>query len=550
MKPEYTLIDYVRWMGGFTFEEKPFCDADALVLCDVIYFEIFDSGTSPGKTLRELIGAAPIHDPSIVKRLGGGLEEHPVFIQAVAESRRFGEIRVGSYSETLDHEQSIQFAAAAFTYNKLLNFISFRGTDDTIAGWKEDFMIAFTKTTAQDMALEFTKANLIEGSKNYIGGHSKGGNLALYAASMLPGELQDRVTHVYDLDGPGFCKEVFDLKALDQIQDRTTFIIPEFSIIGKLFEPDIHDKKIAASNETAIMQHELLSWGTTGQGVETVPDNDPQAKEMNLIIAEWVESVPQDERRVFVNELFDALAEDGAKTMTDLMSDGLDGFEKILFRVTGTSEVTKKAAAALPEQALFGNLLREFREKGFFKFMATNKVVQALLLIVLGLLMVFIPENVFEWITLFIFAGLTAAQIVITVRRLIENNWDFTAASERLQFCLILIVLTLCLFIKRATMMMGSVIFLIIAFMIALYSGLKARDSNNTLPIRVLSGAECITANIMAVVFLTVPEENIYVFSTAVGICLIASGLARIILQVVEYYRLSHTNGKRAAALK
>ena len=164
--------------------------------------------------------------------------------------------------------------------------------------------------------------------------------------------------------------------------------------------------------------------------------------------------------------------------------------------------------------------------------------------------MVFIPENVFEWITLFIFAGLTAAQIVITVRRLIENNWDFTAASERLQFCLILIVLTLCLFIKRATMMMGSVIFLIIAFMIALYSGLKARDSNNTLPIRVLSGAECITANIMAVVFLTVPEENIYVFSTAVGICLIASGLARIILQVVEYYRLSHTNGKRAAALK
>ena len=533
-KPDYTLTDYVRWMGVFTFEEKSFCDADALVLCNVVYYEIFSSETSRGKTLRELIQSAPIQDASIVRRLGGGMEEHPLFIRAVAESRRFGEIRVKSYAETLDYEKSIQFAAVAFSCSNGFVFIAFRGTDDTIAGWKEDFMISFTKTTAQDMALDFVTANLAEEGGNYIGGHSKGGNLALYAASMLPDDLQNRLSQVYDLDGPGFCEEVFDTKALDKIQDKLIFIIPEFSIIGKLFEPDIHDKKIVASSETAIMQHELLSWGINENGLQTVPDNDPQAIEINHIIDDWVENIPQADRQIFVNELFDTLEEDGAKTISDLMNHGLDGFEELIFRATKTSETTKKTAAALPEQALFGNLLHELREKGFWKFIAANRLIHAVLLIACGCLVVYVPGSFLDSVTVILFAGLTVLQSVLTIRRLIENHWKLELVRERLQLCMGMIVLTLCLFIKRATFLFGSIIFMIAAFSVSLYSGLKAKDSNYPFPTRLLSALECLAGNVFGFTFLILPQENASAFSLSIGLCMIIDGFVRMLLEGLE----------------
>ena len=371
-KPEYNLVDYVRWMGDFSFEERPFCDTDALVLCDTVYFDLFSGQDARGRSFCELICRAPADDSGIVKCLGGGAEKHAAFIRAVENSRRFGPVVLKDYSETLDHEKSIQFAAADFAYKDLWNFIAFRGTDDTIAGWKEDFMIAFTKTPAQEKALDFAERHIDQNTKNFIGGHSKGGNLALYAASMLPESLQKYADRVYDLDGPGFCGEVFDLTALDSIREKTAFIIPEFSVIGKLFEPDLPDTRIVASDASAMMQHELLSWGVRSDGLDTVPENDPRAGNINRIIDEWLENISQDDRKTFVNELFDALEADGAKTMTELISKGLDGFEKILFRAAGTSRVTKKAAAALPEQALFGNSFREIKQTGFWKTLVKN----------------------------------------------------------------------------------------------------------------------------------------------------------------------------------
>ena len=534
-KPDYTLIDYVRWMGGSSFEEHPFSDADALVLCDIVYFEIFDTETSSGKTLRELIQAASINDASIVKRLGGGLKEHAVFIQKVSESRRFGELRIKKYAETLDPEKSIQFASCSFLCEGIFNFIAFRGTDDTIAGWKEDFMIAFTNTTAQDMALNFASANLIDGTTNYIGGHSKGGNLALYAAAMLPDDQQGQLDHVYDLDGPGFCGEVFDLELLKKIQDKTTFIIPEFCVIGKLFEPDFPDTKIVVSSETAVMQHELLSWGINEQGLETAAENDPRAQNINHVIDDWVENIAQDDRQIFVNELFDALEKDGASTMSDLMSKGLDGFEKILFRAAGTSKTTKRAAASLPEKALFGNLLQEFREKGFWKFIATNRLIQSFLLLASGFLFIYASSTILDVVSMIFFTGLTALQIVFTIRRLIENQFKFEFIRERLQFCMIMIVLTCCLYFKeQATFLMGSIIFAVTAFLIALHSGLKIKDRKFPLHHRMLSFLECCFSLIYGLAFLVIPQNTLFAFSASIGAALIIDSLLRILFAILE----------------
>lgn len=284
------------------------------------------------------------------------------------------------------------------------------------------------------------------------------------------------------------------------------------------------------------MQHELLSWGVNEKGLERIQDNDPRAKNINHIIDEWVENISQNDRQIFVNELFDALEKDGAKTMTDLMSNGLDGFEEILFRVAGTSDSTKKAVASLPEQAFFGNLLQEFRGKGFLKFIATNRLVQSLLLAAAGILFIFASETILDVVSMIFFTGLTVLQIVFSTRRLIENRFKFELVKERIQFCMIMIVLTLCLYFKeQATFLMGSAIFAVTAFLISLHSGLKIKDRAFPLHRRLLSLLECCFSFIYGFAFLVIPQNTVLAFSVSIGFALIIDGLLRILFEILEF---------------
>lgn len=248
--------------------------------------------------------------------------------------------------------------------------------------------------------------------------------LMFSAGRMLPENLKEYVDRVYDLDGPGFCGEVFDLAALNRIREKTTFIIPEFSVIGRLFEPDFPDTKIVASVESAMMQHELLSWGVRSERLDTVSENDPRARNINRIIDDWVENISQEDRKIFVNELFDALEADGAKTMTDIMHKGLDGFEKILFRAAGSSRVTKKAAAALPEQALFGSTFREVQQTGLWKTLVKNGLDQASAMLITGFLFLYASENILNVVSMVFITGLALLQTWLTHKQLIETDLD------------------------------------------------------------------------------------------------------------------------------
>ena len=121
-------------------------------------------------------------------------------------------------------------------------------------------MISFRRTEAQEMALRYARAHLAPGRRWMLGGHSKGGNLALYAACLLEEELWQRVDHVYLLDGPGLCPEVMDVNCTERIEGKTTRIIPAFCVIGKLFEPNITDTRIVRSSALGPMQHNLGPW--------------------------------------------------------------------------------------------------------------------------------------------------------------------------------------------------------------------------------------------------------------------------------------------------
>ena len=380
------LKDYVEWLGDLDFDVKPFCDVDALVLCVISYFDLqpvvgacgaASGGPAPTGTGTSGVGAAGpgpgagahtilirdclphIADGELEIRITGGDQGNRAIFEAAAASKRFGDLRVENYIDRLEPENDLQFSAVTFSCGDKFSFVAFRGTDNSLVGWKEDFMIGFTETESQRLALKYAKDAMRAGTRSnapafslrkkrktpsrdwYIGGHSKGGNLALYAASMLPDYLLDKLTQVYILDGPGFCKEVLDSSKVERIYSKATKIIPEYSVIGRLLETKIPNTHIVTSSFDGFMQHSLASWQVDHGKLSLSELTEPKDRWINDTLSQWIDDMPYEARRTFVNEVFDALMSKGAVTVEDLVSEGWTGIGSILISFKDMSESTR-----------------------------------------------------------------------------------------------------------------------------------------------------------------------------------------------------------------
>ena len=183
-----TLAGYIGWMGDYSFEACPFREADALVLCLIAYFDL-SPVFADGKRTAHVRDCAQMVDAGEAKLLitGGDLGNTEIFTAAV-RSRRFGDLEITDAVDVLQENPPLQFAAVTFHDGSNFSFIAYRGTDSSLAGWKENFMISFTRTAAQEMALQYASERIAEyrlagKRKWYIGGHSKGRNTTSSAAS-------------------------------------------------------------------------------------------------------------------------------------------------------------------------------------------------------------------------------------------------------------------------------------------------------------------------------------------------------------------------------
>lgn len=347
-----TILDYIRWRGDIPFSVDGLREADALVLCMLSYYDLKPmwadhEGPIHLRDCQKLIDAGPVP----VMLAGKDMNYQEIFAQAVA-SRRFGDLLISDYVDQIRDEPPMQFAALCFHDESGISFLAYRGTDDSLAGWEEDFMIGFMRTEAQVLALRYAEAHLTTGRRWYMGGHSKGGNLALFVACSLQQPVLELLERIFILDGPGLCEEVMDISGMKRIDSRSTRIIPRFSVIGKLFEPQITDSRIVRSNASGMTQHSLATWGIDHGGLDLCGENDPRSRWINAAVGEWIEGISQEDRVVFVRELFDALSANGARTLEELDDAGAGGFENILRCLLTSSEVTKKTISDLPRQAV------------------------------------------------------------------------------------------------------------------------------------------------------------------------------------------------------
>lgn len=357
-----SLADYIQWMGDYPFTATGFHEADALILCTLSYFDLSPVFEQPGE-VRYVRDCQTMIDEGRVRVLITGKDMgYRRILELAAASRRYGELRMTDYVDLVRADPPMQFSAVCFHDPAELSFLAYRGTDSSLAGWKEDCMISFRRTEAQELALQYARERITADRRWRLGGHSKGGNLALYAAGLLEAEIWERVERVYILDAPGLCPEVMDLSCMERIDPKATRILPRFSVVGKLFEARITDTRIVQSSASAFLQHGLSSWGIDHGRLALAEENDPRSLWINQAVDGWVSEMSQEERVSFTDELFDALGAGGAKTLEEIEESGPEGYEAILRRLRESSESTKKILSDLPRQLVKAGILPPLRK--------------------------------------------------------------------------------------------------------------------------------------------------------------------------------------------
>ena len=342
------LTDYIRWRGDLSFETCPLNLADSVILCQLSYIDfsqVLYPNDSAGITLREAFERIEEEDCFQLLTVTGGTDE---LARAAAMSERFGSLRLTHYTDVFDLS-SIQFAAVHFELNNRTSYIAFRGTDNSIIGWKEDFMMSFQSVPSQESAAEYLSATMSRDLDYYLGGHSKGGNLAVYAASKLSAQERRHLLRIFVNDAPGFDPDVYDMKSILELKPLITKITPAYGLIGQLFRLDADTSYIVASSASGILQHDLETWLLNGTSLAYVNAFEPGAVVLQKAFNKWIENVDEEGRKVFVDWLFDGLSSIGAITVGDI---GVKDMPDVLKAILSAGKEAKDIVMDLPKSYL------------------------------------------------------------------------------------------------------------------------------------------------------------------------------------------------------
>lgn len=537
------ITDYVRWYGAIDFEGRPFTRVDNIVLSQLSYLdlkdipELYNGGGS--MMLKDAVNYLTNEGISIRKMAPDDSIRFTNLVKAAAASKRFGNLYISSFVDVFDEGDSIQFAAMTFSPDPKGGwaFIGFRGTDSTIAGWKEDFMMSFMLTSSQKMAADYVRKSLNNFDTVMTGGHSKGGNLAIYSAAVLPDELFDRVEHIYTNDGPGFCPEVLKEDLIKRANPKTTRIIPQFSVVGNVFAPKVNDSYVIRSDKQGGDQHELCSWLIDHGDLMLAPDGmDPLAIKINSGFDKWIYSVDIEERKRFINALFDAMSEDNTLTVEQFSAQGTKAWERVLGVVMGDDEGFRIAAASLPDNLLLDGAGKKVAKSGIVRQFRRSDLAKGLAMILGGLVIFLIPESfLFLFVSILLFAA-TVISIVLCIKKMKKDNWNFQLHLVDATVASALLATTVITFVKEgALFVMASGIFAALLFACAYNCFARAKKTHNRPFVVTLIIMSAVWA-VSGIYILFAPENTLSVYMIIVGILAIIDGLIR----VLKAYRIRH----------
>lgn len=345
------IMDYLDWRGDLPLTVSPFNEVDGLILAELSFIN-FEGIVPPP----ELGRGVPLRDAAgtyFARHNGQEIDmgvlvpgRIPDLMCRMAHSVRFGGMLLNGYCELMDDAREQQFAALTVELGDGSIYLSYRGTDDTIVGWKEDLNMGYLEVIpSQTRALEYLgrMTRQYPDARLRIGGHSKGGNLAAWAAVHLDEKLQrKRLIAAYNNDGPGFSRDLVDTPSYQAVADRLFTYIPASSIVGVLLE-HAEDYEVVDSTARSIMQHEPLSWCVEGPRFVHLGQRSQLGQLSDGVLREWIGSMSSREREQFSRAFFDILSRGGrTKTLEDLRSGGLAAGAALIREYAGADEEKKK----------------------------------------------------------------------------------------------------------------------------------------------------------------------------------------------------------------
>lgn len=340
-----TIIDYIKEYGRHSFSEIPMNDVDSLILCQLSYLkfdgmvpDVRENGRSV--SLEEIALRADYEQLFADERYE---RDNRALFEAALGSRRFHNLRLNCYINIIEKEWETQFSAVTFLLDDGTLYVAFRGTDETIVGWKEDFNMAFL-SPVPGQAYSVKYLNMVTGKLHkpfYVGGHSKGGNLAVYSAMKCTPRIQERIIKIYNMDGPGFRPEVLEECIYKDIADRVVKILPQSSVVGMIFEKDIH-YRVVESKTFGLLQHNPYTWLVkNGKFVEV--DGIYEGRQlMNSALNEWILSLDEQQLRTFVDTLYRIISASQADNLIDFASDWKKSMNGMVSALKETDEDAAK----------------------------------------------------------------------------------------------------------------------------------------------------------------------------------------------------------------
>ena len=345
----FTILDYIKMRGDLTFTQSGFNSVDALILSQIAYNNI-DGLVSPDfkqKITLEELAERFTATKDYENRCNMGAMINPLtpkLLESAAKSRRFGKIKVSGFINKIDEAAIEQFSAITYQLESERYVVALRGTDDTIAGWYEDFNLGYMdEVPAQKDTREYVQAAMASLKGRFIiTGHSKGGNLSVKGGMSVPKKSLGRLEAVYNFDGPGFFAPVYERPEFLQIKDRVFAYFPEFCVVGMMFE-HTNQYKIVACSAEGILQHDPFTWNVAGPGFETAPAFDEASDIFYSSFNTWAAKMTLQERKKFIDTLFDVFYASGAKTNYEIDQNKLVCGGKMLAKLAELNENERKA---------------------------------------------------------------------------------------------------------------------------------------------------------------------------------------------------------------
>jgi hypothetical protein len=349
-------LDYLQWRGDLNFSKDPLNDIDILILALLSYLPFKDivPGIESNKDI-SLRDAANLYfsnflstgeNPSKINitALSSFNSDAELLLKNAAVSPRFEQIRLSKYEENTDFVIGRQFTAVTFTIQDFehTKIVAFRGTDNSVVGWKEDFELAYMEQIpAHESACNYLERTIgILSGRFIVCGHSKGGNLAVYAGSHLNPIQQLKLKKIVNFDGPGFDFSIVQRNPFSQCEHKVINYLPEDSMVGMLLEP-VGKRKIVSSSDRFINQHNAFNWDVD-QSRFIFGNLSESAILMEQILKTWLTEISIADREMFLEALFDVLGASEGKMIKSDPQESLREYKNILIKYSKLDQKTRE----------------------------------------------------------------------------------------------------------------------------------------------------------------------------------------------------------------